>query len=80
MPKKITQVDYEVDRPGNRKKNQICHVNLLKKWNAASCVIDACLGMMSMPDEKEYKPSDTFPWDDSGFVCGLELSYSFHRN
>ena len=69
-----------MDRPGNNKESKVYHVNCLKKWNALSCLIDAYLGIMSMPDEKEYKPSDPFPWDDSGIVYDSEISYSLHRN
>ena len=63
MLKKIGRVDYQIEMPHRRKKNQIFHINLLKKWEppAMSFMTTDVEENEEFPDWKERSSSVLSP-------------------
>ena len=56
ITRKVTPVDYEVERPGRRQEKKVYHVNLLKKWHSSS---KAFIAMAAEVEENDLEELDT---------------------
>ena len=59
VDKKLCDVNYIVNTPGRRKRKQLCHINMLKKYiDRDSSVISSANLVNSVPHEQNQKDSE----------------------
>ena len=74
VTRRVTSVDYEVEKPGRRQERKTYHINLLKKWHSD----DSFSTLLALRTEDLEDVSDLGDDSDSVYLEPLEVSNPQH--
>ena len=69
--KKVSEVNYEVETPGSRRKSKVFHINMLQKWNKPKEFSAYVVEMETLEEIPEWKDPDNTRDDP---ILGVQLT------